>query len=208
MSEEALDIVQRHAADGAKLRERFFEKNAEAIVELAKILAACLAKGGKLLFCGNGGSAADAQHLAAEFVNRFMMERPPLPAIALTTDTSALTSIGNDFGFDQVFSKQVQALGTRGDVLVAISTSGNSDNCVHALDAAAEKGLIAVGLLGKDGGEMLPLCEHALVVESPSVPLVQEVQIAAGHMLCRLVDYFLFEAVLELQPLLEAPPDS
>jgi len=205
MSHKALSIVQQHARQGARLREEFFESSQEQLVELARTMAACLARGGKLLFCGNGGSAADAQHLAAEFVNRFMMDRPPLPAIALTTDTSALTSIGNDFGFEQVFSKQVQALGVQGDVLVAISTSGNSPNCVLALHAAAEKGLVCVGLLGKDGGEMLPLCDQALLVESGEVPLVQEVQIAAGHMLCRLVDHFLFEAVLELQPYLEQP---
>lgn len=206
MSDNALKILQQHAKDGAKLRELFFAKNAAQVVETSKILAASLARGGKLLFCGNGGSAADAQHLAAEFVNRFMMERPPLPAVALTTDTSALTAIGNDFGFEQIFSKQVLALGMSGDVLVAISTSGNSENCVKALLAAGEKGVVRVGLLGADGGEMLPHCDHALVVESRDTPLVQEVQIAVGHMLCRLVDHFLFEAVLELQSYLELPP--
>lgn len=206
MSENALKLVLEHAKEGARLREAFFEKNAELVVEVAKIMAATLARGGKLLFCGNGGSAADAQHLAAEFVNRFMMDRPPLPAIALNTDTSALTSISNDFGFEHVFAKQVQALGVRGDVLVAISTSGNSPNCMQALLAGAEKGIACVGLLGKSGGEMLPLCDYPIVVESKSTPQIQEVQIAVGHMLCRLVDYYLFEAVMELQPYLELHP--
>lgn len=203
MSERALKILQQHAHQGARLRETFFQKNAGLLVEVGKIMAASLARGGKLLLCGNGGSAADAQHLAAEFVNRFMMDRPPLPAVALTTDTSALTAIGNDFGFERIFSKQVQALGAKGDVLVGISTSGNSENVLLALQAAAEKGLVCVGLLGGNGGEMLGLCDHALLVESDNVPQVQEVQIAAGHMLCRLVDFFLFEAVVELQPLLK-----
>lgn len=208
MSRDALNILQQHAREGARLREEFFDDSKELLVNVARLLAMALAQGGKIMLCGNGGSAADAQHIAAEFVNRFVLERPPLPAIALTTDTSILTSIGNDFGFDQVFSKQVQALGAPGDVLVAISTSGNSENCVQALIAAAEKGIACVGLLGKDGGEMLPLCDHVLLVETGNVPLVQEVQIAAGHMLCRLVDHFLFEAVLELQPHLDQPPET
>ena len=156
MADNAAKIVSRHAQDGVKLLEQFFERNTTLVVEVGKVLAACLARGGKILFCGNGGSAADAQHLAAELVNRFMLDRPPLPAIALSTDTSALTAIGNDFGFEQVFAKQVQALGLRGDVLVGISTSGNSPNVVRALAAATEKGLTCVGLLGGSGGEMLP----------------------------------------------------
>lgn len=203
MSEEALRIVLDHSAKGAEAREKFFAENGRKVVEVARTLAVCLARGGKLLFCGNGGSAADAQHLAGEFVNRFLLERPPLPGLALTTDTSVLTAIGNDYGFDQVFAKQVQALGKSGDVLVAISTSGNSANVIHALRAARDKGLATVGLGGGNGGEMLPFCDHTLLVNAQTTPLIQEVHIAAGHLLCQLVDYFLFEAVMELTPYLD-----
>lgn len=202
MSEHATQLVLEHSREGALLRERFFADNAQGLVSIARMMALCLAKGGKILFCGNGGSAADAQHLAAEFVNRFLMERPPLPAIALTTDTSVLTAIGNDYGFDQVFSKQVQALAKAEDVLVALSTSGASPNMVAALRSAQDKGTTTVGLLGKDGGDMLALCNFVLHVQDDRTPLIQEVHITAGHLLCRLVDYFLFEAVSELEPLL------
>jgi D-sedoheptulose 7-phosphate isomerase len=203
MSEEALRIVREHSAKGAAAREQFFAESASKVVDLARSLALCLARGGKLMFCGNGGSAADAQHLAAEFVNRFLMERPPLPALALTTDSSILTAIGNDYGFEQVFAKQVAALGKPGDVLIAISTSGNSANLLAALRVARDRGLATVGLLGKGGGEMLPLCDQVLLAPSDSTPIIQEVQIAAGHLLCQLVDYFLFEAVVELSPYLD-----
>lgn len=155
-------------------------------------------------FCGNGGSAADAQHLAAEFVNRFMIERPPLPAIALTTDTSALTAIANDYSFDQVFSKQVRALGRPGDVLVGISTSGNSPNVCEALKVALENGMVTVGLGGGSGGAMLQYSHHALIVSDTRTPLIQEIHATIGHLLCGLVDYYLFEAVAELEPFLGA----
>ncbi len=206
MLDSAVSILRQHAEQGARLREAFFQANQDTIIETGKLLAATLARGGKILLCGNGGSAADAQHLAAEFVNRFMMERPPLPAIALTTDTSALTAIGNDFGFEQVFSKQVEALGHKGDALIGISTSGKSPNVNAALRAAARKGMLCVGLCGGES-EMTGLCDYILLVEGGTTPLIQEVQIAAGHMLCRLVDHFLFEAVVELQPYLE-PDDA
>jgi len=203
MSEDALRIVLDHSAKGREAREKFFAEQGNKVVEVARLLAVCLARGGKILACGNGGSAADAQHLAGEFVNRFLLERPPLPALALTTDTSVLTAIGNDYGFEQVFSKQVQALGKPGDVLLAISTSGNSANVNLALRAAREKGLVTVGLGGRGGGEMLPFCDHALLVEADSTPLIQEVHLAVEHLLCQLVDYYLFEAVMELTPYLD-----
>lgn len=200
MSEQALRKILDHAREGAAARERFFEDQGETIVEISRCMASSLAGGGKIVFCGNGGSAADSQHLAAEFVNRFLLERPPLPAIALTTDTSVLTAIGNDYGFDLVFLKQVQALGVEGDVLVGISTSGSSPNVIQALRAGRDKGMVTVGMTGASAGELLPLCDYILQVPSKSTPIIQECHIAAGHMLCHIVDHFLFEAVLELDP--------
>ena len=185
---KALARIREHTRAGMLLRERFFEDNASSIVHLSLRFAVTLAKGGKILFCGNGGSAADAQHLAAEFVNRFLIDRPPLPGIALTTDSSALTAISNDFGFDQIFSKQIRALGKAGDVLLAISTSGSSPNITEALKAARNLGMITMGLTGKGGGDMPPLCDYLLDVPDDSTALIQEVHITVGHLLCRLTD--------------------
>ncbi|GAU09182.1 D-sedoheptulose 7-phosphate isomerase [Desulfoplanes formicivorans] len=202
MEDRTLTILKEHAEAGATLRQRFFERNADLLAEIAKSMAVTMAREGKILLCGNGGSAADCQHIAAEFTNRFLLERPPLPALSLTTDTSALTAIGNDYGFDQVFEKQLRALGRTGDVLVAISTSGNSANIVNAVQAAREMGIVVVGLSGRDGGAMAPLCDYLLLVEDRNTPLIQEIHIAAGHLLCRLVDYYLFENVALIQPYL------
>ena len=206
----AVARIHEHARLGSELRLAFFEHKAEMLAEIARNLAVCLARGGKILLCGNGGSAADAQHLAAEFVNRFKLERPPLPAIALTTDSSILTAIGNDYGFEQVFEKQVQALGKPGDVLVAVSTSGGSPNVLHALRAAKDKDMLTVGLSGGNGGDMATHCDWLLGVGGkpgarPDTALIQEVHIAAGHLLCELTDYYLFEAVTELAPYLNEP---
>lgn len=202
MSQRVRRMISEHAQEGARLRTEFFEHNADRVAEAARAMALSLAGGGKILFCGNGGSAADAQHWAAELVNRFMMERPPLPAIALTTDTSALTAIGNDHAFDRIFSKQVLALGRAGDVLVGISTSGKSANVNEALRTARDNDLLTVGLSGGGGGSMAGLCHHLLVVPDTRTPLIQEVHAAIGHLLCGLIDYYLFEAVAELEPLL------
>jgi len=202
MSQEAIERVHAHSQEGIRLREAFFAAKAPLVVEIARVMAVSLARGGKILLCGNGGSAADCQHIAAEFVNRFKLERPPLPAIALTTDTSILTAIGNDYGFDQVYQKQVQALGRPGDVLVAISTSGGSPNVLAALRAAKEREMLTVGLTGQGGGAMLPMCDFPVLVPHKGTPLVQEIHIAVGHLLCELVDYYLFEAVSELTPYL------
>jgi D-sedoheptulose 7-phosphate isomerase len=200
MAEHALSIIEDHVWQGAKLRTDFFSVNSQTVLEVARTISISLVHGGKVLFCGNGGSAADAQHLAAEFVGRFQMERPPLPALSLTTDTSILTAIGNDDAFDQVFTKQVKALGSEGDVLVSISTSGQSGNVLQAMESAREKGLITVGLAGRDGGRMKDLSDFLLLVEHSNTALIQEVHISVGHLLCRLVDYYLFEAVDSLQP--------
>ncbi|MFZ2089693.1 MAG: D-sedoheptulose 7-phosphate isomerase, partial [Desulfobaccales bacterium] len=154
--------------------------------------AQVLTGGGKILLFGNGGSAADAQHIAAEFVNRFKIERPPLAALALTTDTSILTSIANDYDFIEVFAKQVRALGRPGDAAVGLSTSGNSGNVVRALEAAREMGLNTLALSGGKGGPVAAAAEMAIVVPSANTPRVQEVHITIGHVLCDLVDFLLF----------------
>lgn len=162
------------------------------VVDVAETMSSAIERGDKLLFCGNGGSAADAQHLAGEFVGRFMRERRALPALALAANASTLTAVGNDYGFDQVFSRQVQAFGRPGDVLVAISTSGNSANVNQAAEVAAGKGLIVVGLMGRDGGALRALCTHSVVVPADSTPRIQEMHITLGHILCGLVEKSLY----------------
>jgi D-sedoheptulose 7-phosphate isomerase len=151
-------------------------------------MAECLRVGGKLMFCGNGGSAADSQHLAAEFTGRFLDDRPPLAALALSTDSSALTCIANDYAFDQVFERQLRALGRRGDVLVAISTSGHSANVLRAVHAARELGIATIGLLGRDGGGLAGLCDIAVVVPSQTTARIQEAHIFIGHVWCAMVE--------------------
>ncbi|MFH1913957.1 MAG: D-sedoheptulose 7-phosphate isomerase [Pseudomonadota bacterium] len=202
MSETALRKVMDHAAAGLEARKAFFDAKAELVVDIARAMAVCLANGGKVMFCGNGGSAADSQHLAAEFTNRFRLERPPLPGLALTTDTSALTAIANDYSFDEVFSKQLQALGRPGDMLVGLSTSGTSTNVVRAMREARRNGITTVGLSGQSGGEMTAVSDFLVTVPSSDTAVIQEIHIAAGHMFCHLVDHFLFEAVAELTPFL------
>jgi D-sedoheptulose 7-phosphate isomerase len=155
--------------------------------------AACVEKalsgGHKVLFCGNGGSAADSQHLAAEFVGRFQKERKGLPAIALTVDTSILTSVANDYGYEAVFARQVQALGERGDVLIGISTSGNSKNVLLAIEEAKEKGITCIGMTAEGGGKMADACDICLEVPVRVTARAQEMHILIGHILCELVDY-------------------
>ncbi|OGR28032.1 MAG: phosphoheptose isomerase [Desulfuromonadaceae bacterium GWB2_53_15] len=162
------------------------------IAEAAAMLVERFKDGSKLLVMGNGGSAADAQHFAAEIVGRFKLERAALPAIALSTDTSILTAIGNDYGFDAVFSRQVEALATAGDVVVGISTSGNSPNVLKALQLARERGCRTVGLLGKDGGSIKAACDLALIVPSSDTPRIQEGHITIIHIICDLVEKALF----------------
>ena len=192
--------LEAYVAEGGALREAFFTARGKEVARLAHVLADALAGGRKLLLCGNGGSAADAQHMAAEFVNRFLIDRRPLPAIALTTDTSILTAVGNDFGFDLVFAKQVQALGRDGDVLLGLSTSGNSPNVVAALEAGRDLGMITIGLTGEGGGKMRELCDHLLAVPSRQTPLIQEIHITVGHLLCLLTDEILFGVNYSAQP--------
>lgn len=159
------------------------------IADAGRHIAASVAQGGKLLLCGNGGSAADAQHLAAELTGRFILDRRPLPGIALTTDSSALTCIGNDYSFDEVFARQLQALGRSGDTLLAISTSGHSGNVLKAVEAARGLGIGVIGLLGRDGGRIAPLCDVAIVVPSNTTARIQEAHILIGHTLCGLIEH-------------------
>jgi len=161
----------------------------QALLEsIARAMAGTLRAGGKILWCGNGGSAADSQHLAAEIVGRFRRERRGLPSVALTADTSILTAVANDYGYEAVFSRQVEALGMPGDLLVGISTSGNSPNVVAALTAARELGLITVGFTGAGGGKMAAHCDHLLAIAAPETARVQEAHILAGHMLCDWIE--------------------
>ena len=177
--------------ESVAVKRNFAEENFRTIVDLAMTIADTLKHGNKLLLFGNGGSAADAQHLAAEFVNRFQIERPPLPALALTTDTSVITSIGNDYDFSEIFSKQVKALGSEGDIAIAISTSGNSQNVLNAVNVASSMGIQTVGFTGKDGGKIGEAVDILLNVKTSSTPRIQETHITLGHVLCDIVDSML-----------------
>jgi len=161
---------------------------APVIEQAGALIAATLSQGGKLLLCGNGGSASDSQHIAAELTGRFLNDRRPLAAVALTTDTSALTSIANDYTFDEVFSRQVMGLGSKGDCLLAISTSGNSRNVLRAAEVARAAGIRVIGLLGRDGGSLRALCDVAIVVPSATTARIQEAHIFIGHTLCAMVE--------------------
>lgn len=164
------------------------ETIAESVARTGEVLAATLANGGTILWCGNGGSAADSQHLAAEFSGRFRLDRRPLRAVALTTDSSALTCIANDFGFADVFARQVEAVGRPGDALVVISTSGNSENIRRALRTAREFGIVTVALLGKGGGPAAAEADHAVIVPADSTARIQEAHIFIGHVWCEMIE--------------------
>lgn len=181
-------MVQQLLDDHIQVIKAVKENLTQDIHRMAEICKNSLASDGKILFMGNGGSAADAQHLAAEFVGRFEKERRGLPAIALTTDTSLLTAVGNDYGFDMIFSRQVEALARPGDVVVGISTSGNSPNVVKALTVAKEMGAVTVGLTGTKVGKMDGLCDLCIKVPSEKTARIQEAHILIGHIICALVD--------------------
>lgn len=187
MEDIILDLLQQSIT----VKQKAVREAMASILAAARRMADCLASGHKILFFGNGGSAADAQHLAAEFVNRFQIERPPLAALALTTDTSILTSIGNDYHFDEVFAKQVWALGSRDDVAVGISTSGNSANVLAGLDAARQRGLYTIGMTGR-GGQLAETADLWVGVDSAVTARVQETHIFIGHIWCELVDRLLY----------------
>ena len=176
----------------AEVADRFMRGSVRTVEETTRKVVEALLGGHILFFFGNGGSAADAQHLAAEFVNRFAIDRPALPAIALTTDTSVLTSIGNDYDFTRIFTRQIEALGGPGDVAIGLSTSGRSANVLAGLRAARARGMVTVGFTGEGGGPMKNLCDHLVAVPSRETPRIQEIHILVGHIICQLVDESLF----------------
>ena len=181
-------LFQTNLAEHLQLFQQLSSLTPE-VNDAGRRIASALAQGGKLMLCGNGGSAADAQHIASELTGRFIQERRPLAGIALTTDSSALTCIGNDYAFDEVFARQLRALGRAGDVLIGISTSGNSANVVKAVQAAREMGITVIGLLGRDGGALKPLSDVAIVVPSKVTARIQEAHILIGHTLCGLIEH-------------------
>jgi D-sedoheptulose 7-phosphate isomerase len=188
--------IEKIIAQSLEVKRRYFAEHAADVRRAATLMADCFRAGGKLLLLGNGGSAADAQHIAGEFINRFLpQDRRALPAIALSTDGGVLTCIANDTGFENVFARQVEALAAPGDVCLAITTSGNSPNVIAAIEQARAKEMKVIGLLGRDGGRCAPLCDLALVVESDDTQRIQETHNLIGHVVCELVELILFPQV-------------
>ncbi len=185
------EIILGILKESITVKDQFIKSNINLIQKGADRLSICITSGHKILIFGNGGSAADAQHIAAEFVNRFQIERPPLAALALTTDTSIITSIGNDYNFDEIFSKQIKALGKKDDIAIGISTSGNSKNVIKAINAAKNMGIFTIGLTGF-GGELSQYADLVFAVQSDITARVQEAHITLGHIFCDLVDRILF----------------
>jgi D-sedoheptulose 7-phosphate isomerase len=195
MDRPDLSYVIEEFQASAAVKQRMLDdaRFMQQVTDMGQLLIDCYEAGHKLMIAGNGGSAADAQHIAAEFVSRFNFDRPGLPALALTTDTSILTAVGNDYGYEQVFRRQIEANGVGGDVFLGISTSGNSPNILRALEAARSKGITTFGLTGRAGGKMLELCDHCLCVPSEETPRIQEAHILIGHTLCAMVEQALFD---------------
>ncbi len=185
-------LISESLQQSIAAKEALYQGQLAELKQLALWMIETIKAGNKLLIFGNGGSAADAQHLAAEFVNRFLLDRPPLAAIALTTDSSILTSIGNDFSFDEIFSKQIQALGRQGDLALGISTSGNSPNVIKAIETAKQLGIKTAALTGKNGGKLIALADLCLNVPSQSTPAIQEAHLWVEHLLCQIVDEALY----------------
>jgi D-sedoheptulose 7-phosphate isomerase len=188
------DLIRRQLTQSIETMTRVLHDEAihDAVVEAGRITAAAMKSGRKLMVCGNGGSAADAQHLVAEFVSRLTIDRPALRAVALTTDTSILTAIGNDYSYDNVFERQVEAIGIEGDVLLAISTSGNSKNCVKALKLAKTMGIHTVAYTGNNGGAMASLADINVIIPSDTTMNIQESHLALEHIYCMVVERFYF----------------
>jgi D-sedoheptulose 7-phosphate isomerase len=187
------EVIAEHFQESIRVKQGFLRDNLDTLTLAIDALVGAFGRGNKLLLFGNGGSAADAQHIAAEFVNRFLIERAPLPAIAFTTDTSVLTSIANDYSYNEVFARQIRALGKEGDVALAISTSGNSPNVLAAIDACKELNIITIGMTGGKGGQMVGKVDFLLnVSEGQSSARIQETHILVGHVICDIVDQKLF----------------
>jgi D-sedoheptulose 7-phosphate isomerase len=185
-----LDYAKKHLAASRDAFARVAE-DADFMASLGKVaaaMAATLKSGGKILLCGNGGSAADAQHIAAELLSRYEFDRAPMAAVALTTDSSVLTAIGNDYGYEQIFERQVNGLGRKGDVLIGLSTSGRSPNILRALDAAKKNGLVVIGFTGTKGGDMVSRCDLVLHAPSDKTPVIQQIHITAAHVICGLIE--------------------
>ena len=186
------DRISTIVADSLEVKRRFFDAHSAEVARAGQLIAQAFQANGKLLVFGNGGSAADAQHIAGELVNRFLQQRRALPAIALTTDGGVLTCIGNDTGFESVFARQIEALGTKGDVCLAISTSGTSPNVLAACEQARKQGMVVIGLLGRAGGSVAAICDLALIVPSDDTQRIQETHNLIGHIICELVEGELF----------------
>jgi len=187
------DAITQAFTESIRVKQAFLRDNLETLTRVIDAIVAVFKNGNKLLLFGNGGSAADAQHIAAEFTNRFLIERPPLPALALTTDTSALTAIGNDYDYSQIFVKQLQALGKPGDIALAISTSGNSPNVLAAIETCKQLNISTIGLTGGSGGKMVDQVDYLLCVSAgKNSPRIQETHILVGHVICDIVDQSLF----------------
>jgi D-sedoheptulose 7-phosphate isomerase len=193
-AQDKISLIQKEIQESIDLKDRVKRELSEGMIEVAYALTECIRNGGKILLCGNGGSAADAQHLAGELVVRLSSDytRSALPAITLSSNDYVLTACANDFGFDQVFSRQIEALGKPEDLLLCISTSGNSPNLIKAAEKAKEKKMKTVGLLGKDGGKLKNLSDLSIVVPSENTPRIQEVHICICHILCELIEKELF----------------
>lgn len=184
--------IREHFQNHIRVMEQVLDSLTDEIANCAASLVSALRNGDKVLVMGNGGSAADAQHFAAELVGRFLLERKALPAIALTTDSSILTAVGNDYGFDDVFKRQVEALAAPGDVVIGISTSGNSENVLRALQSASGLECRTIGLLGRDGGKIGSVVKHSLIIPSQHTPYIQEAHVTIIHLLCDLIEQELF----------------
>ena len=186
--------IKSHFEDSIQVKNQILQDKAliELIQKVALITTNAYKNGFKTMLAGNGGSAADAQHIAGEFVSRFYFDRPGIPSIALTTDTSILTAIGNDYGYDRLFARQVQAQGVKGDIFIGISTSGNSTNIIEALQVCKEKEIISIGLTGQSGGKMADLCDYCIKVPSNCTPRIQESHIVIGHIICAIVEEEIF----------------
>ncbi|HPS64600.1 MAG TPA: D-sedoheptulose 7-phosphate isomerase [Ignavibacteria bacterium] len=189
------EFIKKSFEDSSKIKIETLKHCSSDIEKVSEVLVSCVRSGGKMMLCGNGGSAADCQHIATEFVIRLShnLERPAIPAIALTTDTSNLTAGGNDIGFVNVFARSVEALGRKGDCLIAISTSGNSVNIINAVNKAKAAGITTIGLLGCEGGKIKPLCDFNIVIPTNDTQRIQESHITVGHILCEIVERELYE---------------